>query len=339
MEKTFAGSIPRSTSSPVAAAGLGSLRTRTQQVQGRHRPPDAEHRCRSARCPRATCWCSTRRRSKRSRPKSARPASILPACPRDCSSPSMAPASEIRATLPDSYAFLEANGQKMALTFECFNSVDRTVPLMAAVGWFRFVCRNGLVLGTTTARIRQRHSSPLNLEEVSAVLKRGHGPGTSRTGHARQMAGDGDRGRGPHTVGEQAPCARRERLSRQPASTASHRPAKTASPNKARTCSRTSGPSRIRHPFLGRIRVPPTPTTSRRSSHGLRPRRGNVAERLKWRAQIPALMAGLIGKGWRSSIQKWTKCSLHAPMLSSREVWSLSNESSKSHARTRFSPS
>ena len=61
----------------------------------------------------------------------------------------------------------------MALTFECFNSVDGTVPLFAVVGWFRFVCSNGLVVGTTSAKVRQRHSPPLEIDEVCEVLAEG----------------------------------------------------------------------------------------------------------------------------------------------------------------------
>jgi len=79
----------------------------------------------------------------------------------------------LRATLPDEYAFTPSDGHTMALTFECFNSVDRSVPLMAAVGWFRFVCSNGLVVGTTTASVRQRHSPALNIGEISEVLAGG----------------------------------------------------------------------------------------------------------------------------------------------------------------------
>jgi hypothetical protein len=71
----------------------------------------------------------------------------------------------LRATLPENHAFTPDDGHSMALTFECFNSVDRTVPLFAAVGWFRFVCSNGLVVGTTSAKVRQRHSPPLEIDE------------------------------------------------------------------------------------------------------------------------------------------------------------------------------
>jgi hypothetical protein len=79
----------------------------------------------------------------------------------------------LRATLPSAYAFTPADGEPMALTFECFNSVDGTVPLFAAVGWFRFVCSNGLIVGTASASVRQRHSPPLEIREISAVLAEG----------------------------------------------------------------------------------------------------------------------------------------------------------------------
>lgn len=79
----------------------------------------------------------------------------------------------LRATLPEKHAFTPDDGHSMALTFECFNSVDGTVPLFAAVGWFRFVCSNGLVVGTTSAKVNQRHSPPLEMDEVSEVLAEG----------------------------------------------------------------------------------------------------------------------------------------------------------------------
>ena len=61
----------------------------------------------------------------------------------------------------------------MALTFECFNSVDRTVPLVALLGSFRFVCSNGLVVGTTHASLCHRHRPPLRIDELEPVLTEG----------------------------------------------------------------------------------------------------------------------------------------------------------------------
>jgi hypothetical protein len=79
----------------------------------------------------------------------------------------------LRAVLPDAFAFNADDGHRMALTFECLNSVDRTVPLFAAVGWFRFNCGNGLVVGTTCAKVRQRHTPSLRIDEFSSVLATG----------------------------------------------------------------------------------------------------------------------------------------------------------------------
>ena len=81
----------------------------------------------------------------------------------------------VRATLPKRYEFKADDGHSLGLTFECFNSVDGSVPLFAAVGWFRFVCSNGLVVGTTSAKVRQRHLPPLQIDQISEVLADGMG--------------------------------------------------------------------------------------------------------------------------------------------------------------------
>ena len=79
----------------------------------------------------------------------------------------------IRVELPERFAFSAPDGHSMALTFECFNSVDRTVPFFALLGWFRFVCSNGLVVGTTHASLRHHHRPPLRIDELEPVLTEG----------------------------------------------------------------------------------------------------------------------------------------------------------------------
>jgi hypothetical protein len=79
----------------------------------------------------------------------------------------------IRVELPERFAFSAPDGHAMALTFECFNSVDRTVPLFAVLGWFRFVCSNGLVVGTTHASLRHHHRPPLRIDALEPVLSAG----------------------------------------------------------------------------------------------------------------------------------------------------------------------
>lgn len=81
----------------------------------------------------------------------------------------------LRVMLPDALALEAFDGHRMALTFECFNSVDGSVPLFALVGWFRFVCRNGFVIGTTCARVRRRHrgSHRMTIEAARGAAQMG----------------------------------------------------------------------------------------------------------------------------------------------------------------------
>jgi hypothetical protein len=79
----------------------------------------------------------------------------------------------LRVFLPDEYALRPADGHSMGLTFECFNSVDGSVPLQALLGWFRFVCGNGLAVGTTTARIRRKHVPASDEPDFADVLTTG----------------------------------------------------------------------------------------------------------------------------------------------------------------------
>ena len=74
--------------------------------------------------------------------------------------------------LPDKYSFDPGDGP-MALRLECFNSVDGSSRFRALMGWFRFVCSNGLIIGVTRSDVRRRHIGNLQLENVELVLKFG----------------------------------------------------------------------------------------------------------------------------------------------------------------------
>jgi hypothetical protein len=78
-----------------------------------------------------------------------------------------------RFTLPDEYAFDPGDGEKLMLRFECFNSVDASTRLTVMLGWFRFVCSNGLVLGTTRLKHRAIHNEFMEVPNLSAVLRDG----------------------------------------------------------------------------------------------------------------------------------------------------------------------
>ena len=75
--------------------------------------------------------------------------------------------------LPDKYGFDPGDGCPMALRLECVNSVDGSTRFRALVGWFRFVCSNGLVIGVTRSDVRRRHFGDLHIEDVGAVLTSG----------------------------------------------------------------------------------------------------------------------------------------------------------------------
>ncbi len=62
-----------------------------------------------------------------------------------------------RAYFPVSYAFSDMQGDRLDLRLECFNSVDGSSRLLVLLGWFRFVCSNGLVIGESKIEINQRH--------------------------------------------------------------------------------------------------------------------------------------------------------------------------------------
>lgn len=79
----------------------------------------------------------------------------------------------LRVELPAGFDFTPPDGNALALTFECFHSVDGTVPLLALLGWFRFVCSNGLVIGTTHARMSRQHRASLHIEELAPLLSEG----------------------------------------------------------------------------------------------------------------------------------------------------------------------
>jgi len=67
--------------------------------------------------------------------------------------------------LPDKYSIDPGDGEVMALRLECFNSVDGSSRFRVLMGWFRFVCSNGLIIGVTRADVRRRHVGNFRLTD------------------------------------------------------------------------------------------------------------------------------------------------------------------------------
>lgn len=72
--------------------------------------------------------------------------------------------------LPETLGFDETPSRHMALTIECFNSVDRTAAFRVLVGWFRLVCTNGLFVFSAREELRWAHTASLRLDEVGEAL-------------------------------------------------------------------------------------------------------------------------------------------------------------------------
>lgn len=74
---------------------------------------------------------------------------------------------------PEAFGLTITGKDRMALRLECYNSVDGSTRFMAVIGWFRFVCSNGLVIGETKIDYRRRHNQTMDIGEIIQVLKDG----------------------------------------------------------------------------------------------------------------------------------------------------------------------
>ena len=88
------------------------------------------------------------------------------------------------ARLPRRFDIDPGDGHPMALRVLCLNSVDASSPLRILLGWYRFVCANGLVVGTTREEFRLVHREGML---SSPLPPAGEGPGV-RAGLAGLLA-------------------------------------------------------------------------------------------------------------------------------------------------------
>jgi hypothetical protein len=75
--------------------------------------------------------------------------------------------------LPDRFVFDPGDNQKVALQLVCMNSVDGSFRLTVMMGWYRFVCTNGLMVGTSRLGQRLIHNESLRLPDLAKVLSEG----------------------------------------------------------------------------------------------------------------------------------------------------------------------
>ena len=75
--------------------------------------------------------------------------------------------------LPSEFSFDPGDKHPLRMRLECFNSVDGSSRFRALMGWFRFVCSNGMIIGVTHSDFKRRHIGNLDLDDMTSVLKQG----------------------------------------------------------------------------------------------------------------------------------------------------------------------
>lgn len=76
-----------------------------------------------------------------------------------------------RTLLPE-YEFNPGDGNLMGLQVHCFNSVDKSLALQIRIGWYRFVCSNGLFIGKEILNFRRKHIKITNEVFIKEVLNK-----------------------------------------------------------------------------------------------------------------------------------------------------------------------
>jgi hypothetical protein len=74
---------------------------------------------------------------------------------------------------PKKYNMVLPNNDEMGLRLECFNSVDGSMKFMSVIGWLRFVCANGLIIGVADSYYKKRHNRYMELSDIAAILQGG----------------------------------------------------------------------------------------------------------------------------------------------------------------------
>lgn len=74
---------------------------------------------------------------------------------------------------PKRYGITLPNNDEMGLRLECFNSVEGSMKFMSVIGWLRFVCANGMLIGKAESYYRSRHNRFMELSDIAAILQDG----------------------------------------------------------------------------------------------------------------------------------------------------------------------
>lgn len=76
----------------------------------------------------------------------------------------------LRIYFPEKYSHTPSDNETLGLRLECFNSVDGSSRLVVLLGWLRFVCSNGLVIGETKADLHDVHNKNMDLLKIPGII-------------------------------------------------------------------------------------------------------------------------------------------------------------------------
>jgi hypothetical protein len=76
----------------------------------------------------------------------------------------------LRIYFPDRYSHMPEDQQELALRLECFNSVDGSSRLVILLGWLRFICSNGMVIGETRTDLHDIHNKNMDLKKIPGII-------------------------------------------------------------------------------------------------------------------------------------------------------------------------
>jgi hypothetical protein len=79
----------------------------------------------------------------------------------------------LQIELPESFQINPGDGHKLALRIGCFNSVDGSTRFRIVLGWFRFICSNGMVVGSALNDYKRRHNQTLHIDDIMNVIDQG----------------------------------------------------------------------------------------------------------------------------------------------------------------------
>jgi len=192
--------------------------------------------------------------------------------------------------LPDQYAFDPGDGEKMGMRLECLNSVDGSTRFRALMGWFRFVCSNGLVVGVTQSDVKRRHIGDLSPGDVGRVLASGLAQAEAEKENFRKW-----RARSVNPVAFAAWVDKhvREEWGFK-AATRTYRIARSG--HDAKIVGQYKGRTPTNIETVALKRIPGSPAQSRNLFEvsqvlaWLAKERRDVQEQVEWREQIPALL-------------------------------------------------